>query len=210
MTDLLIVEGDTEILSLLANFFAKQSYRVALAETSDAMFAVLREHPIDLVILDGMLRNEDGFTLCRRVRDTYDLPVILLTAGPAAEAGDYLIKPFDQKHLLARVKAALLRETSPNARAPHPPLRFSGWRLDVARRELWSVDDALILLSDREFDLLLAFADHPRQILSPDHLSDIADLDIQVARLRHKLENPTLIRTVHKDGYMFTPTVNRE
>ncbi len=156
-----------------------------------------------------MLPNEDGLTLYRRIRETYDLPVILLTAGPAPEADDYLIKPFDQKHLLARVTAALRRGPLPASRAPHPPLRFSGWRLDVARRELWSADNALILLSDSEFDLLLAFADHPRQVLSPDHLSDIADLDIQVDRLRHKLENPTLIRTVLKNGYMFTATVNR-
>jgi two-component system OmpR family response regulator len=100
-------------------------------------------------------------------------------------------------------------------------LCFSDWRLDVARRELRSADNVLILLSGGEFDLLLAFAEHPRRVLNREQLIDLArgaahlaydrSIDVQVSRLRHKLEqdprNPSLIRTVRNSGYMFLPEV---
>jgi two-component system OmpR family response regulator len=143
-------------------------------------------------------------------------------------ADDYLTKPFDQRELLARVKA-VLRRTAEMAAAPtlnetRPVLCFADWRLDVARRELRSVDNALILLSGAEFDLLLAFAEHPQRVLTRDQLLDFArgltheaydrSIDVQVSRLRHKLEddpkNPAVIRTVRNGGYIFTPAVTRQ
>jgi two-component system, OmpR family, response regulator len=129
--------------------------------------------------------------------------------------------------LLARVKA-VLRRTAEKAAAPtrsetRPVLRFAGWRLDVARRELRSADNALVLLSGGEFDLLLAFAEHPQRVLTRDQLIDFArgsahvaydrSIDVQVSRLRYKLEedpkNPMLIRTVRNGGYIFAPAVSR-
>jgi two-component system, OmpR family, response regulator len=236
MPHLLLVDDDEDLLSLLRNFFRKHTYVVCTAADGAAMFAILEKHTIDLVILDVMLQNEDGFSLCRRLRETSAVPLIMLTAmadhtdrvvGLEIGADDYLTKPFDQRELLARVKA-VLRRTAETAAAPkrsetRPVLCFAGWRLDVARRELRSADDALVLLSGGEFDLLLAFAEHPRRVLTRDQLIDLArgsthaaydrSIDVQVSRLRYKLEedpkNPSLIRTVRNGGYIFSAEVTR-
>jgi two-component system OmpR family response regulator len=237
MPHLLLVDDDEDILSLLTSFFRKHSHATTVATNGAAMFAAIEKESIDLVILDVMLREEDGFSLCRRLRANSSVPVIMLTAmadhtdrvvGLELGADDYLTKPFDQRELLARVKA-VLRRTAEKAAAPirsetRPVLRFGGWRLDVARRELRSVDNALVLLSGGEFDLLLAFAEHAQRVLTRDQLIDLArssshvaydrSIDVQVSRLRYKLEvdpkNPDLIRTVRNGGYIFAPTVTRE
>jgi two-component system OmpR family response regulator len=236
MSHLLLVDDDEDILSLLTNFFRKHAHTVSVAQDGPAMFAALEKQVIDLVILDVMLQDEDGFSLCRRLRATSAVPIIMLTAmadhtdrvvGLELGADDYLTKPFDQRELLARVKA-VLRRTADSAASPkrsetRPVLCFSGWRLDVARRELRSAGDALVLLSGGEFDLLLAFAEHPRRILTRDQLIDLArgaahvaydrSIDVQVSRLRYKLEqdpkNPTLIRTIRNGGYIFESEVTR-
>ena len=236
MPHLLLVDDDEDLLSLLTNFFRNHAHTVSVAENGAAMFGVLEKQPIDLVILDVMLREEDGFSLCRQLRAQSTVPVIMLTAmadhtdrivGLELGADDYLTKPFDQRELLARVKA-VLRRTAEKATAPtrsetRPVLRFAGWRLDVARRELRSADNVLVLLSGGEFDLLLAFAEHAQRVLTRDQLIDIArgsahvaydrSIDVQVSRLRYKLEedpkNPVLIRTVRNGGYIFSTTVSR-
>jgi two-component system OmpR family response regulator len=233
---LLLVDDDEEILSLLTAFFKKHSHIVSVAKNGGAMFAALEQQPIDLVILDVMLQDEDGFSLCRRLRSASQVPVIMLTAmgdhtdrivGLEIGADDYLTKPFDQRELLARVKA-VLRRTAEKAAAParnetRPALCFAGWRLDVARRELRSSENALVLLSGGEFDLLLAFAEHPQRVLTRDQLIDFAhgaahlsydrSIDVQVSRIRYKLEkdprNPAIIRTVRNGGYIFDPPVTR-
>ncbi|MDP9012873.1 MAG: response regulator [Pseudomonadota bacterium] len=236
MPHLLLVDDDDEILSLLTSFFHKHSHTVSVAQSGAAMFSALEKQPIDLVILDIMLREEDGFSLCRQLRAQSQVPIIMLTAmadhtdrvvGLELGADDYLTKPFDQRELLARVKA-VLRRTAEKAAAVtrseiRPVLHFAGWRLDVARRELRSADNTLVLLSGGEFDLLLAFAEHPQRVLTRDRLIDLArgslhaaydrSIDVQVSRLRYKLEedpkNPELIRTVRNGGYMFAPVVTR-
>jgi DNA-binding response OmpR family regulator len=128
----------------------------------------------------------------------YQRVLSLENAFDAPSAADYLTKPFDQRELLARVKA-VLRRTAEKAAAPtrsetRPVLRFADWRLDVARRELRSADNTLVLLSGGEFDLLLAFAEHPQRVLTRDQLIDFArgsshmeydrSIDVQVSRTR--------------------------
>jgi two-component system, OmpR family, response regulator len=233
---LLCVDDDADILALLRIFFRKHSHAVSTATNSAEMFAVLKEQPIDLVILDVMLQNEDGFSVCRALRAISQVPVIMLTAvadptdrvvGLEIGADDYLTKPFDQRELLARVKA-VLRRTAEKSSVPtrsetRPILCFAGWRLDVARRELRSTDNTLVVLSGGEFELLLAFAEHPQHVLTRDQLIDLArgeshlaydrSIDVLVSRIRHKLEpdpkNPSLIRTVRNGGYIFAPAVIR-
>lgn len=233
---LLIVDDDEDILSLLTKFFRKHSHAVTVAADGAAMFAALEERSIDLVILDLMLRGEDGLALCRRLRTISHVPVIMLTAmgehmdrvvGLEVGADDYLTKPFDQRELLARVKAVLRRTAAGGGLAmpadTRPALCFANWRLDVARRELRSQDNTLIVLSGGEFDLLLVFAEHPQRVLTRDQLLDLSrgtlhaaydrSIDVQVSRLRYKLEadpkNPSLIRTVRNGGYIFVPKVTR-
>lgn len=198
---------------------------------------LLEAGKIDIVILDVMLGGgEDGFVLCRKLRAGFQVPVIMLTGmadhtdrivGLELGADDYLTKPFDQRELLARIRAVLRRVGDAGAAATpvetRPMLSFASWRLDVARRELRSADNTLILLSGGEFDLLLAFAERPQRVLTRDQLLDITrgsshavferSIDVHVSRLRHKLEDdvktPELIRTVRNGGYIFTPAVTR-
>ncbi len=233
MPDLLIVDDDEDILSLLTRFFRSYEYRVSVASNGTEMFAALEGKPVDLVILDLMLPGEDGLTLCRRLRHDSNIPVIMLTAaitpmdrvvGLELGADDYITKPFDPRELLARVKAVLRRGGRESAGTQtRPLLLFGDWRLDVARRELRSSSNMLVPLSGREFDLLLAFAERPQQVMSREQLLDLAhgvlhdafdrSIDTQVSRLRRKLEpdakNPTIIRTVRSGGYIFTPGVRR-
>jgi len=234
---LLLVDDDEDILSLLAAFFRKHSHTVSVAADGKGMFAALEKGTVDLVILDVMLQHEDGFSLCRRLRAASSVPVIMLTAladhtdrvvGLELGADDYLTKPFDQRELLARVKAILRRVGTVSAFHPRPDgtrpvLSFAGWRLDIAQRELRSADNSLVILSGGEFELLLTFLEHPRRTLSREQLIDLArgsthiafdrSIDVQVSRLRSKLEqdprNPSLIRTIRGTGYMFLPEVTR-
>ena len=237
MPHILIVDDDDDILSLLTTFFKKHSHTVSVAADGAAMFSALERQPIDLVILDVMLQREGGFSLCQRLRATSRVPIIMLTAvtdptdrtvGLELGADDYVTKPFDQRELLARVKAVLRRSAETRA-APvpndsRPVMCFGDWRLDVARRELRGPADSLVLLSGGEFDLLLAFAEHPQRVLTRDQLLDLArgsthaaydrSIDTLVSRLRRKLETdpkaPSLIRTIRNGGYVFDAKVSRK
>lgn len=233
MPHLLVVDDDEEIRDLLIGFFEKHSHTVSVAESGPAMFAALEQEPIDLVILDLMLGKEDGFSLCRRLRTSSRVPVIMLTAmedhtdrvvGLEVGADDYVTKPFDQRELLARVKAVLRRTSEPlterTSAETRPRLHFGKWSLDLAKRELLSENELLIFLTSGEFDLLLAFVEHPQRVLTRDQLLDARgmtnafdtpfdrSIDVLVSRLRRKLEddpkNPSIIRTIRNGGYMFT------
>lgn len=236
MPHILVVDDEEDIRSLLTGFFRKHGHEVSVATNGETLFATLELQRIDLVILDVMLQGEDGFSLCRQLRATSKIPVIMLTAvadhvdrvvGLEIGADDYLVKPFDARELLARVKA-VLRRTAQNdtvvSNSPtRPVLTFAGWRLDIAKRELRSEDNTLTILSSNEFDLLLVFAEHPQRVLTRDQLLDMArgstyevydrSIDVQVARLRRKLDTnsdvESVIRTVRGGGYMFTPLVRR-
>lgn len=229
MPHLLIVDDDEDIRSLLTVFFERHAYSVSVARDGAEMFAALARQPADLVILDLMLEGEDGIALCKRLRAEASTPVIMLTAmsdqtdrivGLEVGADDYVTKPFDQRELLARVRAVLRRSADPQPAVSRPCLSFGKWRLDVARRELLADDDTLIFLTSGEFDLLLTFVEHPQRVLTRDQLLDARGLsyaaydapfdrtiDVQVSRLRRKLEddpkNPSIIRTIRNGGYMF-------
>ncbi len=186
MPRLLLVDDDEDVLDLLTRFFHQHDCSVAAAPDGAAMFAHLEQGTFDLVVLDVMLPREDGFSLCRRLRATSRVPVIMLTAmgdhtdrvvGLEIGANDYLGKPFNARELLARVKAVLRRAAEPYradaAAETRPSIHFADWRLDIAKRELRSADNMLVPLSAGEFDLLLAFAEHPQRVLTRDQLLDL-------------------------------------
>jgi two-component system OmpR family response regulator len=182
-----------------------------------------------------MMPGEDGLSLCRHLRATSEVPVIMLTAmaedtdrviGLEMGADDYVVKPFNPRELLARVRAVLRRANSlPQQRAQvdAETLRFDRWQLNVARRELVGEDGVAIPLSTAEFLLLSALLAHPRMVLSRDQLLDLTrgrsaavfdrSIDNQVSRLRKKIEanpkEPALIKTVWGGGYMLTAEVAR-
>ncbi|MFO1128552.1 MAG: response regulator [Rhodospirillales bacterium] len=236
---ILIVDDDREIRDLLARFLSKHGLRTSIAADGREMREVLAGGAIDLVVLDVMLPGEDGLSLCRTLRASSDLPVIMLTAmgeevdrivGLEMGADDYLAKPFNPRELYARIKAVLRRTRAP-ARQRRDAMGagagsrvgFAGWTMDFDRRVLTSADDVLVPLSTGEFDLLAAFVTHARRVLSRDQLLDLArgrdaqpfdrSIDVQVSRLRRKIEanpaEPDLIKTVRGGGYMFTAEVNR-
>jgi two-component system OmpR family response regulator len=180
-----------------------------------------------------MMPGEDGLALCRDLRATTDLPVIMLTAmaeetdrviGLEMGADDYLTKPFNPRELLARIKAVLRRANSlPQTRGQlgGERLRFDRWILDTAQRELIGDDHVAVPLSTAEFLLLTAFIQHPKMVLSRDQLLDLTrgrsatvfdrSIDNQVSRLRRKIEadpkKPELIKTVWGGGYSFTADI---
>lgn len=236
VSSLLIVDDDLEVLALLKKFFVQQGYAVEVATDGVSMWAAMERQAPDLIILDLMLPGENGLTLCQRLRQHYPTPVIMLTAmgelsdrvvGLEMGADDYLSKPFDARELLARVRAVLRRagESRPlTGEAPRPLIKFADWQLDLTRRELRSPDQVMIPLSAGEFDLLLVFVENPQRILTREQLLDLArgrtheafdrSIDVQVSRLRRKLEydtkRPEMIRTVRNGGYLFTPSVTRQ
>lgn len=233
----LVVEDDGEMRTLVARLLREASLRVSTARDGREMWDVLEgpSGPPDLVLLDIMLPGATGLDLLRRLRERSRVPVIMLTArgeemdrvlGLELGADDYVAKPFAPRELVARVRA-LLRRATPADAHPDPRSRrlsFAGWVLDTARRELASPDGAAVDLSGAEYDLLLAFLEHPQRILSREQLLEVGKrrigtdpfdrtIDVQVSRLRRKIEpepdSPSLIKTVRGAGYVFVADVAR-
>lgn len=229
---ILIVDDDREIRDLLARFLVKHGLRVSTAKDGVEMMKVLAEGAIDLIVLDVMMPGEDGLVLCRRLRASSNIPIIMLTAmgeetdriiGLEMGADDYLPKPFNPRELLARIKSVIRRSAvaAPSVADPDQTLKFQGWILDPGARTLSDSSGEKINLSTGEYELLYAFATHPRRVLSRDQLLDLArgrsaipfdrSIDVQVMRLRRKIEtdpaDPQLIKTVRGGGYVFAVEV---
>lgn len=241
---ILVVDDDREIRDLLARFLAKHGLRVTTAKDGTEMERALADWSIDLVVLDLMMPGEDGLSLTRRLRGQgMAVPIVMLTAmgedtdrivGLEMGADDYMPKPFNPRELLARIKAVLRRAQGPAPQAAPSGTAvgtatsgnrfcFHNWVLDISTRDLTSPEGVVLTLSAGEFDLLQAFVEHPRRVLSRDQLLDLArgrqaipfdrSIDIQVSRLRRKLnddaKDPQMIKTVRGGGYLFTPSVER-
>jgi two-component system OmpR family response regulator len=233
---ILIVDDHREIRELVARVLAREGFRVSAAADGKALRKSLAISRIDLVLLDLMLPGEDGLSLCRAIRAESNVPIIMLTAkgeevdrviGLEMGADDYLPKPFGSRELIARIRAVLRRgriEDAGTARGKTPKrYQFDRWILDTKSRDLLREDGVTVPLSTGEYELLLAFAERPRRVLSRDQLLDLArgraavafdrSIDTQVSRLRKKLErdpaDPQVIKTIWGGGYMFTPTVSQ-
>ncbi len=232
---LLVVDDDREIRDLVSRFLTRHGYRVTTARDGREMKQALADWNVDLIVLDLMLPGTDGLTLCRELRVSSKIPVIMLTAmgeemdrivGLEMGADDYLPKPFNPRELLARIKAVLRRMDQP-LRVPDEArsnlIRFEDWEFDTAARALKGADGVAVDLTAGEFELLQTFALHPQRVLSRDQILDMTQgrsaipfdrsVDVQVGRLRRKIEsdpaNPLLIKTVRGGGYIFTPSVER-
>jgi two-component system OmpR family response regulator len=228
-----VVDDHREIRDLLHRYLVGHGYRVSAVEDATAFRQLLRTSSFDLVVLDILMPGEDGLSLCRELRATTDLPIILLTAlteeadrivGLEMGADDYVTKPFSPRELLARIKSVLRRANSLPPRRENPRvrvIRFDRWTLDIGRRELLGEDGVAVPLSTVEFRLLSALLDHPGMVLSRDQLLDLTvgrsahvfdrSIDNQISRLRKKIEtdphNPALIKTHWGGGYSFAAQV---
>ena len=230
---ILIVDDDPEIRRLLVDYLERNGFDAVAARDGREMGQALERHAIDLVVLDLMLPDADGLALCRDLRSKSNLPVLMLTArgeetdrivGIEMGADDYLVKPFNPRELLARIKTILRRTRAlpPNLRPePQRCLVFAGWKLDTATRALTAPDGVATPLSGGEFRLLRVMLDHPNRVLNRDQLMEMIHgresepfdraIDVQVSRLRQRLRDdsrePQLIKTVRGEGYVLAVAV---
>ena len=232
-TRLLLVDDEASLREPLAEYLVRQGFSVIEAASAAQARNLLKTDLPDLVLLDIMMPGEDGLSLCRHLAETHAIPTILLTAkGEATDrivgleigADDYVVKPFEPRELVARIRSVLRRSAkSAGPVAEDELFEFEGWQLDPLKRRLSDPEGAMVSISSAEFRLLLAFLEHPRQVLDRDRLLDMVQgreahlfdraVDNQVSRLRRKIEsdnrNPVLIQTVWGGGYMLAADVRR-
>src|SRR3569623_1065698 len=232
---ILVVEDDKDIGLLVAKYLKANEMRVSIAESGRAMDRVLADTRISLIVLDRMLPGEDGLSICRRLRASSDIPIIILTAqadeverivGLEMGADDYLGKPFNPRELLARIRAVLRRrdDARSSAATPKRSYKFAGWSLDGTMRRLYDPKGTRVELTGAEFEVLLVFCERPGRTLSRDQIIDLTQggdaapsersVDILISRLRRKLErdpkDPELLQTIRSSGYLFSPEVTSE
>jgi len=229
----LAVDDEPGILRLIKLELSGEGFRVITAETAAEALELSHEYRPDIALLDIVLPDISGLELMRELRQRGDLPIILLTAkgsdadkvrGLEMGADDYLAKPFSPRELLARIKSILRRTRAlPPARSDAHRLRFAGWTLDLAARQLVAADGVVVPLSGAEFRLLTVFVEHPNRVLDRNQLMDLTvgrdgtpydrSIDVQVSRLRVRLRDdarePRIIKTVRSEGYVFAALVER-
>ncbi|WP_028695092.1 response regulator [Pseudomonas cremoricolorata] len=236
----LVVDDHRKIRDPLAAYLRRHNFDVRSVGDAAGMQSLLKQHTFDVVVLDVMLPDGDGFELCQQLHRRCNLPVILLTARDTAAdrirgldlgADDYLTKPFEPRELVSRLNSVLRRYRSPR---PLPATgsevvkpsryRFAGWQFCVSTATLSRDDQAPVQLSSAESRLLQVLLQFPQQILSRQRLVDLTAahdseiseraIDRQVCRLRRKLadgaESPTLLRTLWGRGYSLTADVSHD
>jgi two-component system response regulator MprA len=217
MTTILVVDDDPKIRSVLGRGLRFEGYDVQIAASGQEALQLARETPFDLVVLDLTMPRMDGLEVCRRLRRGVNVPILMLTARSAVAdrivgldsgADDYLTKPFDFEELLAHVRA-LLRRTQPQS---GEILTFADLRLNTGTREA-ERGGRRVDLTTREYELLLLFMRHPRQVLLRDQIMDRVwgdamvesnAIEVHIGRLRDKLEaddEERLIQTIRGAGY---------
>jgi len=238
---ILVVDDDREIRDMVRDYLTEEGFLVCEAGDGETMYRMLETEPIDLVILDIRLPGDDGLTLAAELHWKLPVGILILSskdelvdkvAGLEVGADDYLVKPFHLRELLARVRSVLRRYDQRTANTGHSrkvdvdakvKVHFGDCELDLHTRQLIREPGKPVQLSNGEFELLSAFLEHPKRVLSRDQLLDFArgrhadlydrSIDVQVGRLRRKLEadpkQPEIIKTVHGAGYMFTLEVER-
>ena len=230
----LIVDDDPTMCETLVDLLEMNGLAASAVSDGSAMNAALDSGDCDLLLLDLRLKREDGLTLARAVRETSDVPIIIMTGsgddtdrilGLELVADDYVTKPFNPRELVARVRA-VLRRSHPAPKAAErvgaapvgPVITFGGFVLDLGARVLTGADGQPCKLTPNEFSLLEALARNPNRVLSRDQLlegmrrrdSEVFDraIDVLIVRLRRKIEpnpaSPRYIRTERGLGYLFS------
>ncbi len=223
MTSVLVIDDDRKLCALLSEYLSRFEFSVRTATTPGEGLAEMGRELPDIIILDVMLPGTDGFTLCREIRKTHSVPIIMLTArgelsdrvvGLEMGADDYLPKPFEPRELVARMQSVLRRS---HKDAPGRVFRAGDLEVDFDRRHV-SLNGAEVVLTSMEFALLSLLARNRGVVLSRDlifeRLKGLDDdsfdrsIDVLVSRLRQKLgddpRRPRYIKTVRGTGYAFT------
>jgi DNA-binding response OmpR family regulator len=221
---ILIIDDDTRLNELLSEYLTKNGFNCITSDTPSDAFVKLKKNNFDIIILDVMLPEMDGFEVCKIIRKEYDTPIIMLTArgeitdkiiGLELGADDYLPKPYEPRELLARISSIVRRVEGKLKLASN--IKFKNITVDINKRTAF-FNDKDIELTTAEFELLYLFAKNNGKVLSRDDLmkntrgisweSYNRSVDVMVSRLRSKLKNfspkkEDYIKTVHSVGYMF-------
>lgn len=220
MPKILIIDDESSIIELARLYLARDGFEVTGVTTGQEGLTTQESGPWDLVILDLMLPDIDGFEICRRIRARSKVPVLMLTArkedvdkivGLELGADDYLTKPFNPRELVARVKAVLRRYQDGQNQPEREAIELAGLRLDVPFHEV-SINGRPVSLRTREFALLLQFARNPGIVFSRDKLletvwgydyyGETRTVDVHVNHVRDKLEGSGVrIETLRGIGY---------
>ncbi|MET0517447.1 MAG: response regulator [Burkholderiaceae bacterium] len=232
---ILAVDDDPAMLELIAAYLLDNDLRVTTTANGVEMQRALDGQDVDLVVLDLRLGGEDGMLLARKLRQSSQIPVIIVTGrmeeadrvmGLELGADDYITKPFSSREMLARIRAVLrryqlVRELLPARDERRRAYRFDGWELNLRSRRLTAADGQKVELSNGEFNLLQALCAAPQRVLTRDQLLDLSRLngaevydrsiDVQILRLRRKIETdpayPRYILTERGVGYLFDVAV---
>lgn len=219
---LLLIDDDQRLTAMLAEYLRLQGFSVDIADNGRDGLAALASRSFDALILDLMLPDADGLDLCRQIRQTHPLPILMLTArgdvtdrivGLELGADDYLAKPFDARELLARLRAILRRQTPDE---PNTLLTFSDIAIDPDARSV-SVAGQFCNITSYQFDLLVCLARHAGKVMSREQIMDQVrgealeafdrSIDVHISKLRAALGDdpkaPRRIITVRGVGYVF-------
>ena len=218
----LVVDDDEAITALMRDFLVADGFAVETAGDAKAALGTLADRPIDCLVLDVMMPGEDGFALCRRIREKSEVPILFLSArdgdvdkirGLGLGGDDYIVKSATPAEVVARVKAVLRRHRGGRSASP-AVLDFGRLLLDVGAREV-KVDGEVVPFTAREFELLLLLAENPRQVFTREQLfnrfwGEVGDrhtVTVHVGRIREKIEadprRPRHLITVWGVGYRF-------
>ncbi len=232
MIKALLIDDDVELLGLLEIYFSRNSIEVSKATSGEAGLSMLEKETFDVVILDVMMPKMNGFEVLKKINACYSyLPVIMLTAkndeidkivGLEIGADDYIVKPFNSRELLARVRAVLrrkerfTRETGHKEKEVWQNSDTGSIEIDLEKRKTF-VKGKQVELSSLEFDLLKIFVQHKGIVLSRERIMELArghttgfdrTLDVNISRLRQKIEkdskNPEFIKTIWGVGYIYS------
>lgn len=225
-----IVDDDADLCATVAALLAENGFDPLPVADSAGFFAAAAMRPVDLALVDLRLRGESGLTLAIRIRETMGIPIVMLTGrgdetdkiiGLETGADDYMMKPFNPRELIARLRAVLRRAGRATPQAPdrsgHQLRCFGQMRLDQTRRELLGPDGSEIALTNAEYRLLDYFLRHPDRIIPrPDLLRELGNdlslymdrtIDVLILRLRRKIEpvpsKPIHLQTRRGQGYIF-------
>ncbi len=229
---ILIVDDDANICELVRLYLKKEGYETVVCNNGEAALEAFEKEAPDMAILDIMMPKIDGMTVCREIRKTSDIPIIMLTAkgetfdkvlGLELGADDYIVKPFEGKELVARVKAVLRRSEPKTDDSEEKIIRYPNIVINLTNYEL-TLGDKSYDIPPKELELLYFLASHPNRVFTReqlledvwgfDYYGDSRTVDVHVKRLREKMEGYSdswSLKTVWGVGYKFevkTPEVN--